>query len=463
MIIELCQRTYIGSPVVLSIIELNEESRIKMKRKIIIILTYCLMTLSACQSYVNEDETYSTVKDDTKADDITSKYASLQEIRESKEKVMEQAFNGKWNNLHIEQFEPYVPDEDEVYNISWENKNYKGLTGIDIFKEQLKIIEYYANDYPNGEFIMEDEIEGFRTDWKYEKIQRILDSDKVQFPKGLDTVSYEDQREKEYYLRNSVTTNPTFSLIRVNHRKITNTALEPMIESGTYVGEGVPGMNEWFLETIKVYLSNSTDGSLNDEWQMLDGKMSVKDCVNLVENYFETQVPFDKNPDIEAKVYLIRVYKVTDEVYAYSCMVGRKIYGLTTEVYPSSFGGAVEGIVTDGGLAEVIEHDKLDVIDYVPLSSSIEKEGKAITEIISLEYAFNLLSNRIGENSTYKILSAELGYSLTERYGEDNLYTYGKGTPIWRIMTMNENDNKNYVFEIDCVTGDIRSRQKKLY
>ena len=72
-----------------------------------------------------------------------------------------------------------------------------------------------------------------------------------------------------------------------------------------------------------------------------------------------------------------------------------------------------------------------------------------------------MLSNRIGENSTYKILSAELGYRLTERYGDG--YNYGEGTPIWRIMTMNENDNKNYVFEIDCVTGQIRSRQKKLY
>ena len=92
-----------------------------------------------------------------------------------------------------------------------------------------------------------------------------------------------------------------------------------------------------------------------------------------------------------------------------------------------------------------------------------EKEGDAITEIISLDNAFNLLSNRIGENSTYKILSVELGYRLTERYGEGNLYRYGEGTPIWRIITMNENDTKNYVFEIDCVTGKIRSREKKLY
>ena len=434
-----------------------------MRRNLFFILIFGMLMLSSCQSYVNEDETYSTKQNETKTDSITSKYASLPEIRESKDEVMEQAYNGKWNNLHFNQFEPYIPEEDEIYNISWEDKNYKGLTGIDIFKEQLKIIEYYANDYPNGEFIMRDEIEGFKTDWKYEKVQRILDSGKVQFPEGLTDVSYEDPREKEYYLKNEITTDTLFTWITVNHRKITNTALEPKIEDGSYQGEGVPGMNEWFLETVKVYLSNATDGSLEDEWQLLDGKMSVQACVDFVEEYMNTQMIYETNPDIRAKVYLIRVLKVTDEIYAYSCMVSRTMYGLTTEVYPSSYGNSQEGIREDGGLVELIEHNEIDYFGYVPLATYTEKEGDAITEIISLDNAFNLLSNRIGENSTYKILSVELGYRLTERYGEGNLYRYGEGTPIWRIITMNENDTKNYVFEIDCVTGKIRSREKKLY
>ena len=432
-----------------------------MKRKIFITFTYCMLLLSACQTYVNEDEIYNTVQNETKTDDITSNYASLSEIRDSKDEVMEQAYNGKWNNLHFEHFDPYVPKENEIYNIKWEDKNYKGLTGVDIFKEQLRIIEYYANDYPNGEFTMEDEDEGFKTDWKYEKVQRILDSGKVQFPKDLTDVSYKDPREKEYYIKNTITTNTLFTWITVNHNKITNTALEPMIEDGSYQGQGVPGMNEWFLETEKIYLSNATDGSLDDEWQLLDGKMSVQECIDFVEEYMNTQMPYETNPDIKAKVYLIRVLKVTDDIYAYSCMTSRTIYGLTTEVYPSSFGGTQEGICQEMGLVELIEHNKVDYFGCIALATTTEKQGESITEIISLENAFDLLSDRIGENSTYKILSAELGYRLTERYGDG--YNYGEGTPIWIIMTMNENDNKNYVFEIDCVTGQISSRKKKLY
>lgn len=75
-----------------------------MKRKTFILVIFCALMLVACQSYVNEDETYNNVQNETKTDDITSKYASLSEIRVSKEEVMEQAYNGRWNNLHFNQF-----------------------------------------------------------------------------------------------------------------------------------------------------------------------------------------------------------------------------------------------------------------------------------------------------------------------------------------------------------------------
>ena len=205
---------------------------------------------------------------------------------------------------------------------------------------------------------------------------------------------------------------------------------------------------------------NSTD--LSQMIFICENKDNISATLPFVEEYMNTGMPYETNPDVKAKVYLVRVLKVTDDIYAYSCMVSRTLYGLTTEVYPASYGDTQEGIREDGGLVELIEHSEIDYFGGIALATATEKQGDAISKIISLENAFNLLSNRIGENSTYKILSTELGYSLTERTHE-NLYNYGEGTPIWRIMTMNENDNKNYVFEIDCVTGKIRTRQKKLY
>ena len=142
-------------------------------------------------------------------------------------------------------------------------------------------------------------------------------------------------------------------------------------------------------------------------------------------------------------------------------MVNRTLYGLTTEVYPSSYGNPQEGVLEENGLVELIEHKNIDYFGCIPLATQLEKQGEKIEEIISLENVFYLFSNKIGENSTYRVLSVELGYRLTEQYGDN--CRYGEGSPIWRIIATNENNNIDYVFEIDCVTGQIRSREKKLY
>jgi hypothetical protein len=173
---------------------------------------------------------------------------------------------------------------------------------------------------------------------------------------------------------------------------------------------------------------------------------NIKELNNTTMGYFFIDVDNDE--------YLDKVKKKVN--------VTLKQLGLG-ELYEGILNNEIDSIIINEGYINLLESEypnfseKTKILDTV----KIEKKEEPITEIISLGNAFTLLSNRIGENSTYKILSAELGYRLTERYGDG--YNYGEGTPIWRIMTMNENDNKNYVFEIDCVTGKIRSRQKKLY
>ena len=51
-----------------------------MKRKLLLLFCGILLILSGCQSYVNEDETYSTIQNETKTDDITrQRFFSSQE------------------------------------------------------------------------------------------------------------------------------------------------------------------------------------------------------------------------------------------------------------------------------------------------------------------------------------------------------------------------------------------------
>ena len=430
-----------------------------MKRKLILIVLASMM-LTGCKQYVEEDNIDKNNKTNvsSEADDEASdnRYMSLTEIQKSKDEVMQDAYDGKWSNLKFDKFNPEIAEGySEIYNIKCIHRNYKNLEGSDAVKEQFRFIEHYAGDYPNGVFLM-DEGKDEMSSFSYSDVQEMIRKEEFPYQKsGRDVICYEWKPEKELYNVPYIGVYQSLGGFHVNRCKIMHTALEQKIERGEYNGGGIPGMNEWFLDTEKVYYANATDGSLDDKWMLLDGEMSVKECIDYVENYFRTEFPVEVTPGMEANVYLVRVLKVTDDVYAYSCIINRKILGLTTEVCPSSFGNAPEGIVQDMGLAEMIEHNKLDTLYDIPLTVELEKTGEPIEKILSLEGAFNKLSDWIGDNSSYTIHSVDLGYYMLEK-------DY-KGKPVWRIIATNNNDKQEYMFEIDCVTEKVGSREKKVY
>ena len=123
--------------------------------------------------------------------------------------------------------------------------------------------------------------------------------------------------------------------------------------------------------------------------------------------------------------------------------------------YGKSKGVKIEHYINSSGLAEMIEHNKLDTLYDIPLTVELEKTGEPIEKILSLEGAFNKLSDWIGDNSSYTIHSVDLGYYILQK----DL----TGKPVWRIVATNNNDKQDYIFEIDCVTEKVGSREKKVY
>ena len=433
-----------------------------MKRKLILIVLASMM-LTGCKQYVEEDNidknnktNVSSEPGDEASDNI---YMSLTDIKESKDKVMQAAYDGKWSNLKFDKISPEIAEGySEVYNIKgYDGDTYRNLDGIDLAKEQLKFIEHYADDYPDGVFRLFDFEKGTEyNDYSYEEFMALLEKGDFSYQtKGQYQITYMAKRIDELHPSAYVATFENVGVSRVDKCKISDTALEPMIESGEYTGGGIPGMNDWFLDTEKVYYANATDGSLDDKWMLLDGEMSVRECIEFVESYLKNEIPLDSKPYLEPNVYLVRVLKVTDDVYAYSCMVNRRIYGMTTEACPSSFGNSPEGVYLEMGLTEIIERNQIDTMSEINLNQEFETTGEPIEKILSLEGAFNKLSDWIGDNSSYTIHSVDLGCNI--------LLKDWTGKPVWRIVATNNNDNRDYIFEIDCVTEKVWSRKKKVY
>lgn len=79
--------------------------------------------------------------------------------------------------------------------------------------------------------------------------------------------------------------------------------------------------------------------------------------------------------------------------------------------------------------------------------------------------ALDLLSQQIGSNSVYDVYGVELVYrSRSDEIPENS----GKEIremlkPVWKIITINQNDDKYTLFYIDVVTGEITERFEYYY
>lgn len=109
--------------------------------------------------------------------------------------------------------------------------------------------------------------------------------------------------------------------------------------------------------------------------------------------------------------------------------------------------------MSDGSEAEMIETDNIDVLNVFNHMDEIEKTSEPITEILSLEAAIDLVSNKIGVNSSYEVLSIELAYDIL---GNE---IQGKGTPVWRFIVNNEKSEYSMVFSVDVLTGKVKYRE----
>lgn len=76
----------------------------------------------------------------------------------------------------------------------------------------------------------------------------------------------------------------------------------------------------------------------------------------------------------------------------------------------------------------------------------IQNTGEAITECLTLDEAFTIVSENIGTATEYKVNSIEISY----RVGED-----GFGYPVWELETVNTADKKETRFYVNAVSGEI--------
>lgn len=344
----------------------------------------------------------------------------------------------EFNNLVFDDADIYIPKVESVNYISIKgNWPYLGLTDTNaLIDKEVEFLDYFIEE----EIIREDLWDSSHG-ISYPELQKQL-SEETYYDekKSMPALTFVGGDGGKPYSYAHVFDD--FSTIWFDRGTISDYADKMMSNAEDY------------YETIKEYGLND---NLEEEYQLLNGTISIRDAVNFVENYFNTSMPYEMNKEAKIKVTHINVLKAAEDVYIYQFVTSRNYKGISFEA-----GGMAWDCIhdtqydKDRAYAYMINTDEIAVYCgyHNGNTDSIESTGE-ITKVVTPESALHIVSEEIGSNSEYKVSKMEIVYrnqiiNETSVEGRESA-----GVPCYKITGINNNDTRETYFYVELETGNI--------
>lgn len=365
----------------------------------------------------------------------------------------------KYTNLKFKNITPVCPNLDSVYELKdtpW--TYYKGITtDKEIYEESYRLFSHWM-----GEELNQNRIE---TDYynmrepQYPSFQAYLDA-----------------------LESGVELKPSSAFVYL-HGSLYECVAKDEVLPGTQEygkgGETYPSMERIIFnkgrshlydfelgedgETpavdIKSYYVYNSDDNLDDVYPLLNGEISIRDAIAFTENYLNNELGLEGEDDnIFLKVESVHVKKCNG-VYRLSLQLRRELLGVLCPAHgPGDYNN---GYVNDSDYcyANMFETDSLDSYHGLTRISSYEKSTE-YNEVISLDTALELVSKRVGKNSTFTTEKIEFSYQNEAPWdsaNDDNLIR-----PCWYIEGVNSQCDLTTAYFVDAITGEIRVSTDRL-
>ncbi len=383
--------------------------------------------------------------ENTQADD--KRLVTVQQAIESYEASIKQA---DYDNLIFHEFNGSIEGVEDVYNIKpLENKEDLGET----FLEGFELMDKAVDDFFQEEF-----------DKSYLEVIFYM-------PEGIDDerIPYNDVRatcSDEKYDGANVT------VLFGNNTKSGGRMIQ-IARGGAmawFSRGGFGTISPWGCEHKEIYryisgIRQSEDVLIN----LKDGAIKLSEMEKNALSYISESYPWEVNEEISFAIGDARVIDLGDYDGIYFGI--RRVYkGIPFEFgYESTMSLYNDEYVHDSGEIDYVESFRPDTLSGLSCVELAVEETETITEMIPLDKALDMLSDKIGDNSIYDVYGVELIYR--EQYTRDQQYEMeeknidisGILKPVWKIITMNQNDDKYTIFYIDVVTGDITERFEYYY
>lgn len=205
------------------------------------------------------------------------------------------------------------------------------------------------------------------------------------------------------------------------------------------------------------------------EINLKDGKIKLSNMEENVLSYLSEGFPLDVNKDTTFTIGDVRVIDLGD--YDGLCFKVRRVYkGIPFEYANNASAGIyIDPYGHDQGEIAYVESTRPDtMLSFESLDGTIV-ETEVITEMLPINKALDILSEKIGDNSRYDVYGIELVYrecytsEEIEKIEEEKEDISEILKPMWKVITINQNDDKYTLFYVDVVTGEVTERFEYYY
>ena len=378
--------------------------------------------------------------------DEEDKTITLGKVKEIFEKDIQELKEGKYKNLLCTDFESSVEEIEGIYSLEIliDNSAESGSL-IDSLKIREDVIDkFYEGGFDKSNLLVKVYMTG--KDFvriNYDDFVKEASNGKYDNALVLGTIIDNDRDEHGY-------------IVQVGYNRL-HTWL-----SKKGLGTIHPSAMGEF-KSVTPYLMGNRQGT-DVKIQLKDGVKLLSEIEKIALEYMNSEkFPLVRADGISFGIGEARV--IETENYEGVCFMTRRVYkGIPFEYGANSGTGLYHDKVGhDGGEITYVESVSPDTMLGFSRTDGTVVEKNEILEMITAGDAFRILAERIGENSVYEVRGVELVYRNCEIPEDKSKEISNILEPKWKIITINQNDDKYTLFYVDVVTGEITDRFEYFY
>ena len=368
---------------------------------------------------------------------------SLAQVKAAFQTDIQELKDGKYDNLIYHEFKSSIDNVEAVYNIEIQRDNsYQERTFLENFEIMNAVIDkFFMENFDKSYIVADFHISNEEIVYvDYADIEKICTDEKYNMP------------QSEFLFGND-TSNGGYMV-----------QIDESLTNVWFSKYGLKDIHPSRLTYEKVYPYISCirqDDNVTVELE--DGEIPLAELEEDVLEYLNSNFPLEYDENIIWGIGDARV--INNDGQNGVCFKVRRIYKGIPFEYGSNYssGMYIDDVASDSGeISYAVSTHPDTMLAFGSINGTVV-ETNTISEMFSAGDALKLLSEEIGENSIYEVRGIELVYRNCEipetRVDEVSDIL----VPKWKIITINQNDDKFTLFYVDVVTGEITERFEYYY